>query len=381
MSDGSDLILGSNNNAQSQTSLNRTGFGDDTPGLYGLQVQALDGNAVGGVSGVGFGLEGISTSGTGVHGKSTNDDGVWGESTSRNGVGGGSNSGTGVLGASFQGVGVEGVSFGAGAGVTGAVVAQGSGPGVVGLSNTSFGVRGQSGAAILLPPVGGGPQFQKCGVQGSSDDGTGVRGDSAHRVGVRGRSFAGDGVFGSCGDQPGGPRTKGNGIHGQAPRPSPDGQQGPFAGRFDGDVKITGHLYVGNTLVAHPKLMQAPLAVASGLVNLDRNGEAVVTLPKGLGELHSDFRYQLTAVGGPAPNLHVARQVRGDKFKIAGGTSRLKVSWQIAGELKDRRLRIEHAAEEPFDQKMAQEFNRQSKEFARRVDAIKGRTQRLSKKR
>jgi hypothetical protein len=296
-------------------------------------------------------------------------------------VGGSSTNDAGVRGTSFQSSGVEGLSFGPGAGVTGAVVAQGSGPGVVGLSNTSFGVRGQSGAAVLLPPVGGGPQFQKCAVQGSSDEGTGVRGDSAHKVGVRGRSFAGDGVFGSCSDEPNGPKSKGNGIHGQAPRPSPDGKQGPFAGKFDGDVKISGHLYVGNTLVAHPRLMQAPLAVASGLVDLDRKGEAVVTLPKGLGDLHSDFRYQLTPVGGPAPNLHVAQEVRGDKFKIAGGTSRLKVSWQIAGELKDRRLGIEHAPEEPFDQKMAQEYNRQSKEFTQRVGEIRRRTQRLSKKR
>ena len=62
-----------------------------------------------------------------------------------------------------------------------------SGPGVVGVSSNSFGVRGQSGAADLLPPVGGGPQFLKCAVQRSSDEGTGVRGDSAHKVGVRGR--------------------------------------------------------------------------------------------------------------------------------------------------------------------------------------------------
>ena len=31
MADGDSLLLGNDNNAQSQTSLNRTGFGDDTP--------------------------------------------------------------------------------------------------------------------------------------------------------------------------------------------------------------------------------------------------------------------------------------------------------------------------------------------------------------
>jgi hypothetical protein len=379
MADGDSLLLGNDNNAQSQTSLNRTGFGDDTPGLYGLHVQALDGHAVGGVSGVGFGLEGISTSGTGVHGSSTSDDGVVGQSATRNGVGGGSNSGTGVLGTSFQGVGVEGVSFGPGAGVIGAAQGLGTGPGIVGLSNTSFGVRGQSGAAVLLPPVGGGPEFQKCGVQGSSDDGTGVRGDSAKHVGVRGRSFTGDGVFGSCLDQPKGAKTKGHGIHGSAPGPSPDSQTGPFAGFFENDVKITGKLFVGNTLVAHPLVMNVPLTIAAGLVDLDGNGEAVVELPEGLAELHTNFRYQLTAVGGPAPNLHVARQIRGKSFKIGGGTGKLKVSWQIGGEPKDKPAAVKRASEAPFDEKLAQEHRRWSENFARRLKEIKSRMDQLFK--
>lgn len=378
MADGDSLVLGNNNNAQSQTSLNRT-FGDDAPDLYGLHVQALDGHAVGGVSGVGFGVEGISTSGTGVHGSSTSDDGVVGESASRNGVGGGSNSGTGVLGASFQGVGVEGVSFGPGAGVTGAAQGQGTGPGVIGLSNTSFGVRGQSGAANVLPPVGGGPEFQKCGVQGSSDDGTGVRGDSAKHVGVRGRSFAGDGVFGSCLDQAKGAKTKGNGIHGSAPGPSADAQTGPFAGFFENDVKITGRFFVGNTLVAHPLVVHVPLTLAAGLVDLDRNGEALVELPKGLDALHMNFRYQLTAVGGPAPNLHVATQIRGNKFKIAGGTGKLKVSWQIGGEPKDKPVATKRSSETPFDEKLAQEHRRWSETCARRLKEIKSRMQHLFK--
>jgi hypothetical protein len=76
MTGGDNLILGTENNASSQTSLNRTGFGDDTPGLYGLHVRALNGHAVGGLSGVGFGVEGTSTSELGVQGRSTSDDGT-----------------------------------------------------------------------------------------------------------------------------------------------------------------------------------------------------------------------------------------------------------------------------------------------------------------
>jgi hypothetical protein len=57
MPDGDNLILGQNNNAQSQTNLT-TGLGDES-GSYGLRVTALDGNAVGGLSALGFGIEGV----------------------------------------------------------------------------------------------------------------------------------------------------------------------------------------------------------------------------------------------------------------------------------------------------------------------------------
>ena len=195
MADGDKLILGNDNDAESQTSL-KTELSNGTSGLYGLHVQALKGNAMGGLSRDGFGIEGISTSRAGVAGTSTNDDGVFGSSSNGTGAHGTSINGTGVRGTSFQSSGVEGFSYGPGAGITGIAPYQ-TAPGVVGISANSFGVRGQSGAADLLPPVGGGAEFQKCAVQGSSDEGTGVRGDSAHRVGVRGRSFSADGVFGS----------------------------------------------------------------------------------------------------------------------------------------------------------------------------------------
>jgi hypothetical protein len=375
MADGDQLILGNDNDAESQTSL-KTELSNGTSGLYGLHVQALKGNAMGGLSRDGFGIEGISTSLAGVAGTSTNDDGVFGSSSNGSGAHGTSINGTGVRGTSFQSSGVEGFSYGPGAGITGIAPYQ-TAPGVVGISGNSFGVRGQSGAADLLPPVGGGAEFQKCAVQGSSDEGTGVRGDSAHRVGVRGRSFSADGVFGSCSDQPGGSKTHGNGIHGQAPRSSPDAKMGPFAGKFDGDVTISGNLYVGDRLIAYASLRHSQIVLSAGLVDLDSKGEAVVALPEGLGDLHKDFRYQLTPVGGPAPNLHVAQEIHGDQFKIAGGAPKIKVSWQIAGEpMADRRVPLEHTAEEPFDEKLAQEFKLHLHNFTRLVEELKDRLQR-----
>ena len=225
--------------------------------------------------------------------------------------------GAGVFGHSSSNTGVAGVS--------------GTGAGVVGFSDSSFGVRGQSGNAELIPPVGGGPQFAKCAVQGSSDEGTGVRGDSAHKVGVRGRTLSCDGVFGSCTSASTGART-GNAIRGSPPRSAGDGNTGPFAGRFDGDVLINGTLFARNIASAQP--FSVPMPLAAGLADLDGKGKAVVKLPKGIGRLHTNFRYQLTPVGGAAPDLHIASLIRGDKFKIAGGRPNINVSWQIVGDLK-----------------------------------------------
>jgi hypothetical protein len=51
--------------------------------------------------------------------------------------------------------------------------------------------------------------------------------------------------------------------------------------------------------------------------------------------LNVDFRYQLTPIGGPAPNLHVAAEVKDNRFRIAGGTPELHVSWQVTGIRQD----------------------------------------------
>jgi hypothetical protein len=242
-----------------------------------------------------------------------------------------------------------------------------NGPGVLGLSDNSFGVRGQSGSADLIPPVGGGAQFQICGVQGSSDNGTGVRGDSGKHVGVRGRTLLGDGVFGSCADQLNGPKTLGNGIHGVAPGHAQDAQTGPFAGRFVGDVTISGNLFVAGTLIAGPG---KPLhqIVYAGTVALDANGEAVITLPEGVGDFPGDFAYQLTSVGAPAPGLHVAQQIREGKFKVAGGASGFSVSWEVTGMFKPKPVAVEYPSEQ-IDEEEAQKHRERMEALAKTVGA------------
>jgi hypothetical protein len=70
-------------------------------------------------------------------------------------------------------------------------------------------------------------------------------------------------------------------------------------------------------------------------VTTDANGEAVVELPEWFEALNRDFRYQLTPIGGAGPDLHIAEHIAGNRFKIAGGTARLRVSWQVTGVRQD----------------------------------------------
>jgi hypothetical protein len=71
--------------------------------------------------------------------------------------------------------------------------------------------------------------------------------------------------------------------------------------------------------------------IYDGMVQLDANGEAWVTLPDYFEALNQDFRYQLTSVGAPGPNLYIAAEIQGNRFKIAGGQKGAKVSWMVTG--------------------------------------------------
>jgi hypothetical protein len=75
--------------------------------------------------------------------------------------------------------------------------------------------------------------------------------------------------------------------------------------------------------------------VYDGVAQLDEDGAAWVDLPEWFEALNGDFRYQLTAVGGPAPDLHVAEEISENRFRIAGGEGGMKVCWQLTGTRKD----------------------------------------------
>lgn len=122
-----------------------------------------------------------------------------------------------------------------------------------------------------------------------------------------------------------------------------------FAGVFDGNVDIAGTLsksagsfkidhpldpenkYLSHSFVESPDMMN----VYNGNAVLNGRGEAWIELPTYFEALNSDYRYQLTALGAPGPNLHVAEEIRGNRFKIAGGSAGQKVSWQVTGIRQD----------------------------------------------
>jgi len=121
------------------------------------------------------------------------------------------------------------------------------------------------------------------------------------------------------------------------------------AGYFNGDVTVTGTLTKGGGAfkIDHPldpedkylyhSFVESPdmMNVYNGNVVLDQNGHADISLPAYFDALNRDFRYQLTPIGGAAPNLHIAEKIRGNRFRIAGGNSGLEVSWQVTGIRKD----------------------------------------------
>ena len=120
---------------------------------------------------------------------------------------------------------------------------------------------------------------------------------------------------------------------------------GNYAGYFSGNVHITGTLtkssgsfkidhpldpenkYLSHSFVESPDMMN----VYNGNAALDENGEACVQLPEYFEALNQDFRYQLTAIGAPAPNLYIAEKISDNRFKIAGGKPGMEVSWQVTG--------------------------------------------------
>jgi hypothetical protein len=89
--------------------------------------------------------------------------------------------------------------------------------------------------------------------------------------------------------------------------------------------------YLWHSFVESPDMMN----IYNGTVTLDSTGSASVTMPAWFEPLNRDFRYQLTALGSPGPNLHVSREISDASFAIAGGSAGQKVSWLVTGIRQD----------------------------------------------
>lgn len=146
------------------------------------------------------------------------------------------------------------------------------------------------------------------------------------------------------------------------------GATGSRAAWLQGDVDVTGSLskgggsfkidhpldpenkYLSHSFVESPDMMN----VYNGNVVLDAEGRAVIELPDWFEVLNRDFRYQLTPIGVPGPDLFVASQVSGARFEIAGGVPGMTVSWQVTGIRQDpwaevNRIQVEE--DKPSDER------------------------------
>ena len=281
-----------------------------------------------------------STSGNGVAGEAAAtsgfNNGVFGQSASPNGNGvSGSATSTAATG-NANGVYGQTASTGFGAGVSGNAVAT---------TGNAFGVFGQS-AGLSGNGVFGyasAPSGFTIGISGYVESPNGTAG--------RFVAHAGSGLI-----------LQGISGNNQTPVFTVDAIGNGF---FAGNVNISGNVskgsgsfkidhpldpankYLSHSFVESPDMMN----VYNGVAVLDAHGSAWVELPDYFQTLNRDYRYQLTSIGAPGPNLYIAKEVSGNRFKIAGGKPSGKVSWQVTGIRQDayanaHRIAVEE--EKPF---------------------------------
>src|SRR5215212_4513121 len=290
MADNSPILIGRDNSANpgAQTLLRRATKSTSTDPVFTVRTPVGGDGIHGEASGNSTGVEGHSDTGVGMEGISGS---------------------TGVRGFSPGGIGVEGISSS-----TGLLGRSALNVAVQGISTSGFGVKGSSDTGVGM----GGVSTSGTGVNGISGSGTGVNGASNSGVGVSGFSSSSAGVRGLSSNA---------GVYGRCFAPDP--LLDHVGGYFDGGIKVVNGLKPftidhpldpQNKYLVHTSVESSEMKnVYDGVAQLDKEGAAWVELPEWFEALNGDFRYQLTAVGGAAPNLHVAEEVSENRFKIAGG--------------------------------------------------------------
>jgi len=310
-------------------------------------------------SGSVYGVQGrsSSTSGAGVFGEATassgNTYGMYGRASSTSGVGvfgeatassgntygmygrASSTSGVGVFGeataTSGSVYGVQGrASSSSGIGVFGeATATSGSTRGVVGRSSSTSGVGVFGEATATTGNTYGGlfqnPSSSGAGVYGYAQATTGTnfgvvgRSESPSGRGVVGVAEASTGTnYGVLGRT--NSSANGWGVYAGGRL----GASGTKSFQIDHPLRPETH-FLNHFCIEAPE----PYNLYRGTVTLDARGEAWVQLPDYFEAINRDASYHLTPIGAAMPNLHVAVEIQGNRFKIAGGAPFKKVSWEV----------------------------------------------------
>jgi hypothetical protein len=329
-----DIVLGRLNTTRRATTVRNVKASATAKALIGQVTTTTTGPTTAGVQGQssalnGRGVVGLASNGAqarGVHGRTSSGVGVYGEATG---------SGTGVFASGAPGG--FGLDAAGGTAVRGTSNAQ-DGRGVDGVAdNGSFatGVFASSANGYGLQARGA------VAINAISPNLIGVAGTGFYAVVGYGQPY---GVIGH------GSATAVQGIGNGASSTGVYGEGGSFAGDFAGKVRVTGDLEVSGTksfLIDHPMdparrtlahaCVEAPEALNfyRGVVKLDGKGAATIRLPAYFAALNVDFGYQLTPIGGPAPGLHVAREIERRSFRVAGGEPGQRVSWVVTAARHD----------------------------------------------
>jgi hypothetical protein len=217
-------------------------------------------------------------------------------------------------------------------------------------SNTGTG--GNAGVAIYATSTaqdaihGASSSSVNSGVWGSNTNGGyGVAGSTGGgAAGVYGSNTGnGSGVYGTCSGQFGigtvgiCDASFGIGVYGEGTASN------GYAGYFSGVItKSSGSFLIDHPLDPAKKYLEHSFVESPDMKNIydgvavaGASGEIAVQLPPYFDALNESFRYQLTAIGQAAPNLHVKQELVAGTFVIAGANAGQKVSWQVTGVRKD----------------------------------------------
>jgi hypothetical protein len=183
-------------------------------------------------------------------------------------------------------------------------------------------------------------------------------------IDTTGGAEVGSGIFATGGDETasssiqGG--TGGNFVGGFSPGTTGDGIDATpgdasfsngtgWAGLFVGDIDVTGTIFGGakdfkidhpldpaNKYLVHASVESSEMMnIYSGNVVTDELGVATVKLPDWFEAENTDFRYQLTVIGGRFAQAIVSQEIADHQFTISTNASNVKVSWQVTGLRKD----------------------------------------------